>query len=175
MEIDNLTPAELRVWRAFPRGESVNFREADDEDTSQGEVWGPERTVRAAVLRALLLNGPREDGEIPALKLSGARITGVLALQYGAFDQAVRLSHCCFEDVPLLYGARLRQLNLSGSVLPGLTAATLKVEGVLRMTDCRFHGPVRLGGAQISGALFLDRAVFGTPGTSVSLKVPSAL
>jgi uncharacterized protein YjbI with pentapeptide repeats len=164
MEIDNLTPAELRVWRAFPRGASVTFREADDEDAAQGADWGPERTVRASVLRALLLNGPHEDGEIPALKLAGARITGALGLHYGTFDQAVRLSHCYFEDVPLLYGARMRQLNLSGSVLPGLTAATLRVEGVLRMTDCRFSGPVRLGGAQISGALFLDRAVFGAPG-----------
>ncbi|MDQ1049937.1 membrane-associated oxidoreductase [Streptomyces sp. V4I2] len=163
MEIDNLTPAELRLWRAFPRGEAVDFRTAEDEDTGQGADWGPERTVRAAVLRALLLNGPQEDGEIPALKLAGARITGLLNLQYGTIDQAVRLSHCSFQDAPVLYGARLRQLNLSGSVLPGLTAATLHVEGVLRLTDCRLRGPVRLGGAQISGALFMDRAQITAP------------
>lgn len=163
MEIDNLTPAELRVWRAFPLGESVNFRAGDDEDTADGAGWEPERTVRAAVLRALLLNGPQEDGEIAALKLSGARITGVLDLRYGTADHAVRLSHCFFEEAPLLYGARLRQLNLSWSVLPGLTAATMKVEGVLRMTDCRLRGPVRLGGAQIAGALFLDRAHLTSP------------
>ncbi|WP_405621841.1 membrane-associated oxidoreductase [Streptomyces sp. NBC_00076] len=158
MEIDNLTPAELRVWRAFPRGESVNFREADDEDMAQGREWGPERTVRAAVLRALLLNGPRVDGEIPALKLSGARITGTLDLRYGTCDHAVRLSHCHFAGVPQLYGARLRQLNLSSSVLPGLTAGALRVEGVLRMSDCVVRGPVRLGGAQIANALFMERA-----------------
>ncbi|KOG42872.1 hypothetical protein [Streptomyces resistomycificus] len=166
MEIDNLTPAELRVWRAFPRGESVNFRTGDDEDPADGTDWGPERTVRAAVLRSLLLNGPQEDGEIPALKLSGARISGVLDLRYGTTDHAVRLSHCLFEGVPLLYGARLRQLNLSWSVLPGLTAATMRVEGVLRMTDCRLRGPVRLGGAQLSGALFLDRAHLTSADTS---------
>ncbi|WP_329335509.1 membrane-associated oxidoreductase [Streptomyces sp. NBC_01352] len=165
MEIDNLTPAELRVWRAFPRGESVNFRGSDDEDVAQGADWGPERTVRGAVLRTLLLNGPQEDGEIPALKLSGARITGVLDLRYGTSDHAVRLSHCFFEDTPLLYASRLRQLNLSWSVLPGLTAATMQVEGVLRMTDCRFLGPVRLGGAQLAGALFMDRAEFTASGT----------
>jgi hypothetical protein len=51
----------------------------------------------------------------------------------------------------------LRQLNLSKSVLPGLVAATLRVEGVLRLTDCRIRGPVRLGGARISGALFMER------------------
>jgi hypothetical protein len=165
MEIDYLTAAELRVWRAFPRGESVDFRPSGDESEAPapGADWGPERTVRASVVRALLLNGEREDGEIPALKLAGARITGVLDLRYGVIDHAVRLSHCHFEDVPLLYGSRLRQLNLSGSVLPGLTAATLRVEGVLRMTDCRLHGPVRLGGAQIAGALFLDRMEITAP------------
>ncbi|KUO15699.1 membrane-associated oxidoreductase [Streptomyces dysideae] len=158
METDDLTPTELRVWRAFPRGEAVDFRAAEDEDVAGGADWGPERTVRAAVLRALLLNGPQENGEIPALKLAGARITGVFSLQHGTVDHAVRLSHCFFDAVPQLYGSRLRQLNLSGSVLPGLAAATLQVEGVLRMTGCQLSGPVRLGGAQIGGALFMDRA-----------------
>lgn len=36
MEIDNLTPAELRVWRAFPKGEAVDFRTAGDEDVADG-------------------------------------------------------------------------------------------------------------------------------------------
>lgn len=165
MDINDLTPAELRVWRAFPRGASVDFRTADDEDTMQGADWGRERTVRAAVLRALLLNGPLDDGEIPALRLGGARISGVLDLQYGTIDHAIRLSDCFFEDVPMLYASRLRQLNLSGSVLPGLAAATVRVEGILQMTGCRFTGPVRLGGAQVAGALFLDRTEITPPDT----------
>ncbi|MET7477142.1 membrane-associated oxidoreductase [Streptomyces sp. NPDC005648] len=157
MEINDLTPAERRVWRAFATGAPVDFREADDEDTARGGRWGPERTVRAAVLRALLLDGPQEPGEIAALKLSGARITGVLDLRYGTTDFAVRLSHCHFDEVPQLYGARFRQLNLSDSVLSGLAAATVRVDGVLRLTDCRIGGPVRLGGARITGALFMER------------------
>ncbi|MFF4905673.1 membrane-associated oxidoreductase [Streptomyces sp. NPDC001260] len=163
MEINELTEAERRVWRAFATGTAVDFRAGDDEDVAQGAQWGPERTVRASVLRALLLNGPQEPGEIAALKLAGARITGVLDLRYGATDFAVRLSHCHFHEVPELYGARFRQLNLSHSALPGLIAATLRVEGVLRLTDCRITGPVRLGGAHISGALFLERARLSAP------------
>ncbi|GGT72557.1 membrane-associated oxidoreductase [Streptomyces coeruleorubidus] len=158
MEIEDMTPAEERVWRAFPRGDDVDFRGSTDEDPARGADWGPERTVRAAVVRALLLSAPQEDGETAALRLAGARITGVLDLKYGEVDRAVRLSGCHFEDVPVLYGARLRQLNLRESALPGLDAATLRVDGVLRMSDCLFEGPVRLGGAQISGALFMDRA-----------------
>ncbi|MGW2830112.1 membrane-associated oxidoreductase [Streptomyces sp. NPDC001286] len=163
MEINELTEAERRVWRAFATGTAVDFRAGDDEDAAEGARWGPERTVRASVLRALLLNGPQEPGEIAALKLAGARITGVLDLRYGATDFAVRLSHCHFHEVPELYGARFRQLNLSHSALPGLIAATLRVEGVLRLTDCRITGPVRLGGAHISGALFLERARLSAP------------
>ncbi|MFE7949238.1 membrane-associated oxidoreductase [Streptomyces sp. NPDC057426] len=159
-ETDDLTPAESRVWRAFPRGESVDFRADENEDPALGATWGAERTVRASVLRTLLLTSPQREGEIAALKIAGARITGVLDLKYATIDAAVRLSHCRFDDVPNLYGAQLRQLNLSASVLPGLTSATVRVEGVLRMTDCRMRGPVRLSGAQISGALFMERAEF---------------
>ncbi|MFF9867660.1 membrane-associated oxidoreductase [Streptomyces sp. NPDC013953] len=165
-ETNDLTPAEVRIWRAFPRGESVDFRAAGNEDPALGNTWGAERTVRASVLRALLLKAPQEEGEIAALKITGARITGVLDLKYATIDAAIRLSHCRFDGVPDLYGAQLRQLDLSKSVLPGMTSATLRVEGVLRMTDCRVRGPVRLGGAQISGALFMERAEFTAPDDS---------
>lgn len=138
----------------------MDFRAAENEDPALGATWGAERTVRASVLRSLLLTSPQREGEIAALKITGARITGVLDLKYATIDAAIRLSHCRFDDAPDLYGAQLRQLNLSTSVLPGLTAATVRVEGVLRMTDCRMRGPVRLSGAQISGALFMERAEF---------------
>lgn len=82
-------------------------------------------------------------------------------LKYATIDAAIRLSHCHFDGVPDLYGAQLRQLNLSKSVLPGLTSATLRVDGVLRMTDCRMRGPVRL-----AGALFMERAEFTAPDDS---------
>ncbi|MGW6545034.1 membrane-associated oxidoreductase [Streptomyces massasporeus] len=163
MEIEDMTPAEERVWRAFPRGQDVDFRDTADEDPARGAGWGPDRTVRAAVVRALLLSAPQEDGETAALRLAGARITGELLLQYADIDHAVRLSDCFFENPPVLYAARLRQLNLRGSVLPALSAETLRVDGVLRLSDCRFEGPVRLGGAQISGALFMDGARIDEP------------
>ncbi|MFF5972341.1 membrane-associated oxidoreductase [Streptomyces sp. NPDC012769] len=156
MDTNDLSPAELRVWHAFPKGAAVDFRTAEDEDAADGAGWGPERTVRAEVLRALLLGGPLEDGEIAALRLSGARITGALDLSYGVIDHALRLSDCHFEQAPVLYAARLRTLKLDGSVLPGLAAATVQVEGMVYLSGCRFHGLVRLGGARIDGALFMD-------------------
>ncbi|MBC6456768.1 membrane-associated oxidoreductase [Actinomadura sp. HBU206391] len=161
MEIADLTPAERRVWRAFPRGEVVDFRESTDEDPAHGGGWGPDRTVRAEALRPLLLGGVTGDGEIAALRLVGARISGPLNLQYGTVDHAVRLTACHLDHAAILYGAEVRQLNLSESYLPALDAATIRIGGVLRITDCRIPGHVRLGGAKISGAIFCDRAHLG--------------
>ncbi|MEU6665069.1 membrane-associated oxidoreductase [Streptomyces sp. NPDC046727] len=163
MEIDNLTAAERRVWRAFPRGEAVDFREGADEDPAEGGSWGPERTVRAQVVRALLLDGPQQDGEIASLSLAGARITGRLDLQYATIDHPVRLRHCHFDEAPRCYAARLRELNLSESVLPGLVGHAVHVDGVVRLTRARCRGVVRLGGARISGSLYLEGAEVAAP------------
>ncbi|MFI9155834.1 membrane-associated oxidoreductase [Streptomyces sp. NPDC053367] len=160
MEINDLTPAEQRVWRAFSRGGTVDFRESDDPDPAG---WGPERAVRGAVLRAALLNGPQQDGEIPALDVVGARITGRLDLQYATIDHPVRLRHCHFDEPPRCAAARLRELNLSESVLPGLVASSVHVDGALRMTRTRFDGVVRLGGAQVGGSLYLESARVDAP------------
>ncbi|MGK5556088.1 hypothetical protein ACSNOI_31175 [Actinomadura kijaniata] len=165
MEIANLTPAERRVWWAFPRGETVDFRRGPDDGPEDGGSWGPERTVRAEVLRTLLLGGTSADGHVAALRVEGARITGTLDLRYGEVARPVRLAHCRFEESPQLYGARTRHLTLSGSVLPGLSAATAQVDGMLRLAGCRFDAALSLGGARVSGAVFLDGArITGPPG-----------
>ncbi|MEU1515993.1 membrane-associated oxidoreductase [Streptomyces sp. NPDC005811] len=151
MEIDDLTPAEQRVWRAFATGAEVDFRDGSDD-------WGPERTVRASVLRALLLNGPREQGETAALKVRGARITGALELRYATVDSVVHLTHCRFDEAPDLIGAHLRYVSMRDSDMPALSVTRARIDGSLRLTRCRFAGPVRLDGAQIAGALFLEEA-----------------
>ncbi|MGO4460686.1 membrane-associated oxidoreductase [Streptomyces sp. M-16] len=162
MEITDLTPAERRVWEAFPRGDGVDFREHPEDSSVDGAGWGPERTVRAEVLRALLLGaGPAEEGRVAGLKIKGARIVGKLDLRYAVVDHAIRLRDCWFERKPLLYGAQLKALVLGYSTLPGLTAATVRVDVVLRLSCCRISGPVRLQGAKLAGGLFLQGAVVG--------------
>ncbi|MFF1409358.1 membrane-associated oxidoreductase [Streptomyces sp. NPDC058289] len=165
MEINDLTPAERRVWDAFPRGEGVDFREDRSEEAADGASWGPERTVRAEVLAHLLLRGAIPlDGQVPGLNVRGARITGKLNLKYADIEHAIRLRACWFERKPLLYGARLRIVSLSDSALPGLTASTVTVDIALKLSCCRITGPVRLAGARIAGGLFLRKAVIGTAG-----------
>ncbi|MFE9254940.1 membrane-associated oxidoreductase [Streptomyces sp. NPDC006879] len=162
MEFNDLTPAERRIWEAFPRGEGVDFRESSDEDPGEGASWGPERTVRAKVLRSLLLGSVARPGEVAGLKLKGARVTGTLDLKYATVEHPVRMRSCHFERPPDLYGSQLRALVLTGSVLPGLTAGTIRVDVVLRLSCCRIAGPVRLAGARLSG-FFLNDAELGVP------------
>lgn len=164
MEITDLTPAERRVWEAFPRGDGVDFREDPDEDATDGASWGPDRTVRADVLAFLLLRVVPADGQIPGMNVRGARIIGKLNLKYADIEHAIRLRACWFERKPILYGARLRIVALNDSALPGLTASTVSVDIALKLSCCRITGPVRLAGARIAGGLFLQKAVFGTPG-----------
>ncbi|MFD0356353.1 membrane-associated oxidoreductase [Streptomyces sp. NPDC127110] len=159
MEINDLTPAERRVVDAFPRGEAVDFREGPDETSHDGAAWGPGRTVRAEVLRNLLVGGTADEGHVAGIKLYGARITGKLDLKYAVVDHPIRMRSCWFERKPMMYGAQLRALVLGDSTLPGLTAATVRVEIVLRLSGCRIDGPVRLAGARIAGGLFLQGAV----------------
>ncbi|WP_217207867.1 membrane-associated oxidoreductase [Streptomyces sp. AC550_RSS872] len=152
MEINDLTPAELRVWQAFATGAEVDFREGAEPEGA------PERTLRAGVLRTLLLNGPREPGEIVALKVRGALVTGLLDLRYATVDSVIHLTHCRFESAPDLVGAQLRYVSLRDSELPGLSVTRARIDGSLRLTRCRFDGAVRLDGTQIAGVLFLDDA-----------------
>ncbi|MFI7407994.1 membrane-associated oxidoreductase [Streptomyces sp. NPDC049627] len=152
MEINDLTPAELRVWQAFAKGAEVDFREGAEPEGAPG------RTLRAGVLRALLLDGPREPGEIAALKVRGAHITGLLDLRYATVDSVLHLTHCRFEKTPDFVGAQLRYVSLRDSELPGLSMTRSRIDGSLRLTRCRFEGAVRVDGAQIAGALFIDQA-----------------
>ncbi|MEU7582620.1 membrane-associated oxidoreductase [Streptomyces sp. NPDC041068] len=168
MEISQLTAAERRVWEAYPLGRKVDFRPTDRESAMSGAGWGPERTVRAEVLRALLLDGPRRDGETAKLHLTGARVIGRLDLQHADIAAPIRLWSCYFDEELNLYGAQLRQLHLSWSALPGLNAIALRVDGSLRMTGCHVRGPVRLAGARISGAVFFDSAELGEQGVEWS-------
>lgn len=63
MRPEDLTGPELRLWEAFGTGEEVDLGPADaagGDSAADGESWGPERTVRASVIRSLVLGGADE-------------------------------------------------------------------------------------------------------------------
>ncbi|MEU3057002.1 membrane-associated oxidoreductase [Streptomyces griseus] len=159
MDITDLTPLERRIWQAFPRGVAIDVRQDESEDPST--IQGAARTVRAEVIRALLLGSSSEPGEAPALRLAGAKITGVLDLRHAEIHHPIRLTSCHFQHSLELDGTQTRQLDFSGSCLPALAATSLRVDGAIRLTNCRIAGSVQLSNAEISSGIFLDHASLG--------------
>ncbi len=157
----DLTEPERELWAAFPRGAVVDLRSGDAtaDDVTTGAGWGPHRTVRAEVIQALLLGAvPPQPGHVASIRLHGALVTGRLRLAYAEVAAPIRLSDCHLTEVPDLYGARVRRLNLAGSMLPGLDLARTEVDGNLGLIGLHSTGQLKLTGARVGGALLLTSA-----------------
>jgi hypothetical protein len=125
---------------------------------------------------ALLLGArPAEPWRVPAVRLTGARVSGVLDLSFAEIRHAALLRDCVFDAPVDLGGARIRQLNLAGSRLPGLTVSDVQIDGLLWLDDCRFEGSLELVGARIDGALSLRSARFTADLRADSLTVARTL
>lgn len=131
---------------------------------------GPERTIRADLIRYLLLGG---DNELRAagkrlhergLKIAGARISGVLDLQSCVIDSDITLVKCRFDAPPVFTSARLQSLALNGSAFPGLIADFVQSRGGITMDSIEATGEVRFIGADIGGKLDFDNAHISNPG-----------
>ncbi|WBB60347.1 oxidoreductase [Streptomyces sp. WMMC500] len=168
---DDLTPPERELWAAFPEGRRVDLRVGDAarDDPAGAADWGAERTVRAAVLAALLLGAhPPQPGAIAALRLAGARITGGLDLTGAETAHQVRLEHCFLDEAVVLNSAATASVRIDGSVLPRVDARMARVEGVLAVRRCRVAGALLATNARISGELLLHGTRFaGENGWSV--------
>ncbi|WP_256974930.1 hypothetical protein [Streptomyces sp. CS159] len=175
---DGLTSPERELWDAFPQGRRVDLRTgvAADDRAAGGVRWGPGRTVRAAVVVALLLGAnAAQPGAVAGLRLAGARLTGRLDLAGAEVGHALWLEDCWFEEAVDLLGASTRTLVITGSRIPGVEAYAARIEGTL---DLRRSEVERLGSspfnhvstalslsdARVTGGLLLDGAEISAPG-----------
>lgn len=155
-----LSDAEQMVWDAFPSGLRVDLRHPSVGDPPVGS---PE--VRAEVLARLLLGEVESrPGCVPALRLRGATVTGVLDLSGCDLRYALVAQACTFREQPLLEAASTGLIDLSGSAFPGLCLRDARVDGLLRLTSCRSSQPVRLTRAHVTGTADLTGlSVTGAP------------
>ena len=108
------------MWDAFPTGRTVELAPftpsgnspAGANAPSDGHTWGPERTVRAQVITSLLL-GARDvaAGSAPAVRLTGARITGPLEIVGGTVEHDLSLSGCHLDEPIRLTGTTARTVS----------------------------------------------------------------
>jgi hypothetical protein len=149
MNIEDLTPAERALWAAFPAGESVDLTTGVPADDHPGDP-----VIRAEVLVALLVGAVEPaPGQIAAVRLSGARITGSLNLGHAEVAVPLALSGCTFDEAPHLYWASMSSVHLMRCALPGLVASGTRVDGHLWLEGSRITGGVWLDGAHVSGIL----------------------
>ncbi|MEU4701829.1 hypothetical protein [Nonomuraea dietziae] len=159
-----LTQAERRLWRSFHSGTLVQLgdnpigvgRTPGQNAPADGATWGPERTVRAQVIVALLL-GAREPGvgAVPAVRLRGARITGRLELRGGTVDYELALSGCYLDEAPDFSGSVTRTMRFTDCRLPGFNGGGMRVSGHLSLSGAHVTGTVRLPRASFESGLWM--------------------
>ena len=145
-----LTPAERDLCAGVGTGEIVVI----GDGTRPGEEAGEARQIRAALLRALILNrvkdGPVHD---KGVRVEGGRITGTLDLEGCRIGRDIEVANCRFDKPPVLRAARVDSLFLNGSDLPGVVADRLQAEGNISLNGVETAGEVRLAGARLGGDL----------------------
>lgn len=169
MRTEELTEPEKRLWDAFAYGETVDLS-GGDFDFERTDVWGPERSVRASVITALLLGAqPEEPGHVAAVRLTGAKITGMLDLGHAHVTVPLALTGCNFTDVPHLYWAQLRSVHLTRCRLPGLVASGARIDGHLWLEGSQIFGGVLLDNTHITGILNMTGAYAAGQGREAPL------
>ncbi|MFF4249836.1 oxidoreductase [Streptomyces sp. NPDC001663] len=177
LSYDELTRPERELWDAFPEGRRVDLRTGSPEDdrVADGGRWGPERTVRAAVIAALLLDANAvQPGVVASLTLAGARISGPLNLAGAQISHPLWLEDCWFEEGVNLFGAETRTVAITGSHVPGLEAGSTRIEGRLDLlrstvetgTVSAFHREISalsLTHAHVTGGVILNGATLSAP------------
>ncbi|OSC61654.1 oxidoreductase [Streptomyces sp. 4F] len=178
LSYDELTSPERELWDAFPDGRRVDLRTGvpEDDRVEQGGQWGPGRTVRAAVIVALLQGAnTAQSGVVPYLRLDGARISGHLNLAGAQIAHAFWLEDCWFEEGVDLSGASAQSIAIVGSRIPSVEAGLIRIEGRLDLRRSRLEGgsaspfhrrvtALSLINAHVSGAVNLSGAEITAPG-----------
>ncbi|MFJ1561561.1 translocation/assembly module TamB domain-containing protein [Streptomyces mirabilis] len=108
--------------------------------------------MRAEIIARLML-GEREPeaGHVPALRVHGARVTGKLDLSGCDVPYALTMTGCTFDHEPRLEAASTKLIDLTGSRLPGVLLRDARIDGLLRLADCRSTHSVRLTRTHVTG------------------------
>ncbi|MBO0801629.1 MAG: hypothetical protein J2P25_00935 [Nocardiopsaceae bacterium] len=166
MDPDLLTEPEQQLWKAFGRGELVDFADAGAGDPP---------VIRAEVVTALLLGAVEpETGAAAGIRLRGARITGSVDLKGGAVSWPAVFDGCRFDNGVGFVDSSVRTVRILDSELPVFNGARMRLDGILDLKGSVIAGGVRLDQARVSGQLRLREARVGT-GTAIDVVAAEAL
>ena len=147
MDIGSLHAGESALLRAWQLGDTTDLAESAD------------RTIRAAFIERVLVDtGESRPSGIRAVRLAGAVIDGALDLRGARVEYPLALENCEFTSSLMLQEARLLNLSLRGSQVPGLDLEGIEIDGSLWMDHLVSTAEVMLRGAHIGGSLHLRNA-----------------
>lgn len=162
-----LREAEEKLLRAAPLGEMAvcgpNRKDFDPaNDPRRANTWGPERAVRASLVRWLCVSeAARECIDPRGLQVHGAKIEGELDLSFVAVPFPLSLCSCALPEETKLSFLEISTLSLAGSWLRALQAESAVVKGTLSLGNgFRAEGEVNLVGAQIGSNLDCGAGTF---------------
>jgi hypothetical protein len=144
-----LSPSEKTLIENCKLGEPTMLG-----DGTRPDGPSPERTIRADLLRYLILGGCEQCRlHEKGVQLAGAWIEGQLDLSFASAKGAVQLPICAFAEPLVAYQASFDGLSLTGSSLPGLNAQSAMIRGHVFLDNLKSTGGVLLSGAEIGGQL----------------------
>ena len=166
-----LSVAESQMLRASVSGDIAWCGPSDqtrdpNNDPSSAQEWGPEREIRAEMLRWLCVEKTAENQVDPrGVRVFAAKISGLLDLNDTSVRFPIALGRCRFTHDIWLRLARLRALSLEGSCVQSVKADSLAVDGSVLMCEGFIaNGSVSLPDAQIGGGLSCHLGTFKNPG-----------
>jgi hypothetical protein len=146
-----LTPLEEEMVACAAAGELVDYGSGPFSLAAM-HAWGPERTIRAAVLRHLLI-GKVWPTDARGVRLCGIRVSGPLDLEAAVLHCPLYLDSCLLDaELVCLDQATATGLTITGCHLAGLTGELLTANS-LDLSGSTLTGPLRLSGASMTGAL----------------------
>jgi sRNA-binding regulator protein Hfq len=171
-----LSVAEEKLLRAALQGEMAwcgpSSRDDDPaNDPSTAETWGPERSIRAELVRWLCVDREAKDRVDPrGIQAHAAKIDGELNLSFVAVPFPLVLTRCRLMDAATLWSLEIPTLSLAGSWVRAIKADGASVKGTFFLSDgFRAEGEVRLLGAQIGSNLQCGGGTFKNPtGTALN-------
>ena len=150
---DALWRREVDMLRMAKIGAQLSFGEGPFDLTTM-KAWGLERTIRAAVLRQLIVD-PQWPAHVKGVMLRGLRISGALDLEEATLRCPLHLQACYFDDPgpTVLNHATGSLVAITGCCMAGLAGEGLTIKKNLDLTDTTFTGQLVLSSADIGGSL----------------------
>ena len=180
VKFGELSEAEAKVVRAAETGGIANCargRTEPGQHPDDAEEWGPERQVRATLIRWLCVDRYAKALVDPVgIQFWGAHVRESLDLSFVRVPFPLAMLSCRVMHYINLQAAEIPGLNLHGTSVPGLEASGIRVKAALFLrSGFTSSGEVRLLGAQIGGDLDCRGATFrssgpsGVPGGGIAL------